>query len=167
MPHLNTLLNQQLMLQQHLGLGLSVIFLAVSRNMDTSAMHHCHSVAWCHAGPAWVHAGLTHNKCSSHEQQHVDELIAPASHPLHASSPQQQLELLGHPGNGAEAALLAPPGPGAGPPHPMLCSTMDPDWRDALSSLILKHITTCCCLYADCQISISYWELLRTVCSSP
>lgn len=155
------------MLQQHLGLGLSLFVLIVSRDMDTSPMHYCHNVTPCHAGPALVHAGLTHNKCSSHKQQHVDELVAPASHPLHAGSPQQQLELLSHPGDGAKPALLAPPGPSASLPHPTICSTMHPDWRDlCLVQSHLKHINTCCRLYADCQIRISYWELLRTVCSS-
>ena len=135
-PHFDHFLNQQCTLQQHLDLGLSEIFLTLSRNMNTSPMHYCHSVTPCHAGPALVHAGLTHNKCSSHKQQHVNELVAPASHPLHASSTQQQLELLGHSGDGAEPALLTPPGPTTSPPHPMLCRTMHPDWRDALSSLI-------------------------------
>ncbi len=138
--HFELFLRHQCILQQRLGLGLSEFLPAVSRKMDhTSPIHYCHSVTPCHAGPALVHVGLTHNKCSSHKQQHVDELVAPASHPLYASSPQQQLELLGHPGNGTERALLTPPGPTASPPHPTLCSTMDPDCRDALCSLIRTH----------------------------
>ncbi len=170
------------------SVGLPEFFLTVSRIMDKTPVDHCHSVTPCHAGAALVHAGLTNNKCSSHKQQHVDELIAPASHPLYASSPQQQLELLGDPRDGAEPALLTPTGPTTSPPHPTLYNTIHPDWRDpSLEQLDLQHINTCCqsclkhtntcCLVwsdskhlntcchlcADCQTRTSCWELLKSV----